>query len=194
MSETGSSRTERVEALRKQIADRKLEGAGLNAPGSVADHSDLPAILDPGKRVNIRKALAGIYLLDGRGSMMRCLMLAGFSRSTARVQIRNGITAEQCLTEAQTIALMDPARTPVRDTVRLLEAVEKYHGGHELATTHPILALGDRLAAIAALLTEARRRGLPVPTLPPEFTDAEIVANLDADPTPQPVNGREEVE
>lgn len=212
MSGAGSSRTDRVEALRLKIAERKLEGATLKAPGSIADHSDLPAILDPGKRVNIRKALAGIYLLDGRGSMLRCLMLAGYSRSTARVQVRNGLTGDQCLAEAakmdegaspakllegarrrasQTIALMDPARTQVRDTIRLLEVVEKFHGGHELSTTHPVLALKDRLASLVALLLVARERGLPVPALPPSFTDAEIVANGDADPTLQPVNRRD---
>lgn len=212
MNEDQRSRTERIEALRLKIAERKLEGVSAKALGSVADHSDLPAILDPGKHVNIRKALAGIYLLDGRGSMLRCLILAGYSRSTARVQVRNGLTADQCLAEAakmdadaspakllegarrrasQTIAIMDPARTPVRDTIRLLEVVEKFHGGHELSTTHPVLALKDRLDAIAALMIEARRRGLLVPVLPDSFTDAEIVANGDADVTPHYLTRRD---
>ncbi len=132
--------------------------------------------------INVRKALAGIYLLEGRGSLKTCLIEAGFSPTTARGPKDKGLDAKACLEEAkkldskadpanllsaarkraaQSIAAIDPLRTPLRDVVRLLDTTEKYFGNHEIPTGSPTLALAERLAGIAALLAVARERGLP---------------------------------
>ncbi len=148
-------------------------------------------------RVNIRKAMAGIYALQGEGSMYRCAVKAGFSRSTARRLLANGITAERCIEEAakldpelgpaklleggrrrlaEQIAFMDPRTVPLRDVVRMFEATEKYFGGHELSPTNTLVTVADRLSQVAALLAVAQRRGLPVPRVDTPYLDAEVVA------------------
>ena len=161
-----------------------------------ANH-DLPAIETPHDRINIRKALAGVYLLNGEGSMTRCLMRAGYSRASARIQTKAGLTAKSCLEEAAkmdvqsspgklleagrrraalAIAACDPAKVPLKDSMKMLETVEKFYGGHELAANVALTTVADRLSSIAALLAVARQRGLPVPALP-DYQEAEIVAS-----------------
>jgi hypothetical protein len=157
---------------------------------------DFPAIEDAGpKQINVRMAMTGIYALQGLGSMYRCAVKAGFSRSTARRLTANGITVDRCIAEAakldpnvaptklleggrrvlaEQIAFRDPAKMQTRDAVKLFEATEKYFGGHELTPSNALLTVADRLSNIVAMLTVARERGLPVPSIP-SFTDAEIV-------------------
>ncbi len=117
---------------------------------------DMPPLEIP-KGIDIRRAMAGIYHLQGHGSMYRCLVRAGFSRSTARNLTRNGITAELCVAEAakldpmvapsklleagrrrlaESMAFLDPAKAPLRDVVRLFEATEKMFGGHEISASN----------------------------------------------------------
>lgn len=162
---------------------------------------DLPAdypITEPlPKGINIRRALAGIHLLNGEGSQYRCLVKAGYSRVTARRITANGLTAERCIAEAAkldgisspakmleagraramlAIQACDPSTVPLKDAMKMLDTVEKYYGGHELQPSSVALNVADRLSQVVALLVEAKQRGLPVPALPESFTDAEVVA------------------
>jgi len=159
--------------------------------------SDFPVVEPTAKGVNIRRALAGIHLLNGEGSQYRCLVKAGFSRSTARKVTQNGLTAERCIAEAAkldgmanpakmleagraramlSIQACDPSKVPLKDAMKMLDTIEKYYGGHEIAPVNAIVSLADRLAQLAALLVVAKQRGLPVPDLPPTYVEAEVVA------------------
>jgi len=157
---------------------------------------DFP-IAEAQTNVNVRKALAGIYLLQGRGSTLRCLLLAGFSRATARLQKQNGLKAEACIAEAAkwdrganpakmleagrrrafaVIDSIDPSTVPLKDAMKMLDTVEKYYGGHELAPANVAFGLVERLAQIASLLAVAQHRGLPVPKLEPQYVEAKVVS------------------
>jgi hypothetical protein len=157
---------------------------------------DFPAIEPTAKRVNVRMAMAGIYLIQGYGSMYRCLVRAGFSRATARCYTANGLSEKRCLEEAKkwddgadpakmleaarrrafaVIDSTDPKTVPLKDAMKMLDTVEKYYGGHELTPSNALLTVADRLSNIVAMLTVARERGLPVPALPAAFVDAELV-------------------
>ena len=157
--------------------------------------TDFP-IVEVEQRINVRTAMAGIYLAQGFGSLTRCLVKAGYSRATARNLTNNGLGAKRCLDEAlkldptaspaklleggrrrlaESIAFIDPAAVPLRDVVRMFEATEKYFGGHELAPSNVTLGLVDRLAQIASLLAVAQHRGLPVPKVEPSYVEAQIV-------------------
>ena len=149
--------------------------------------------------INIRKALAGLYLLQGRGSLKRCLIDAGYSRATARNAGNEGLQAETCIEEsakldskanpanlletarrraAAAFEAIDPKTAPLRDVVRMLETSEKYFGGHAIAPGNASLELAERLAGISALLAVARERGLtPVATRTPtlDYVNAEKV-------------------
>jgi hypothetical protein len=153
---------------------------------------DFPIAEPLPKGVNIRRAMAGIHILNGEGSQYRCLLMAGFSRSTARALGRNGLSAEHCIAEAAkldgmanpakmleagraramlAIQACDPVKVPLKDTMKMLDTVEKYYGGHQIPVSDALLGLGDRLAQIVALLRLGQSRGLPVPVI-----DAEIVS------------------
>lgn len=161
---------------------------------------DFPTVETPHNRVNIRKALAGIHMLNGEGSAYRCLMKAGYSRATARRL--NGLSVKDCIDEAakldplmspaklleggrrrlaESIAFINPQTAPLRDVVRMFEATEKYFGGHEIQPGNATLNLADRLAGIVAFLVVARERGLPVPDLPAQFLEAKVVAESNSD-------------
>lgn len=156
---------------------------------------DYPAVDTPENRLNIRKALAGLYLLQGEGSQFRCLMKAGYSRSTAKKLTANGLTAKRCLEETAkldnsanpakmlevarrramlSMESIDPKTAPLKDVVRMLDTVEKYYGG-QIPAMHATLTLSDRLSGMVALLAVAAARGLPVPALPQPYTEAQIV-------------------
>lgn len=150
-------------------------------------------------RIDIRRAMAGVYALQGHGSMLRCCVKAGFSRKTARNLTQRGLSAEECIAEAakldpmlapaklleggrlvlaEQIAFRDPAKMAVRDAVKLFEATEKYFGGHELPTNQQLVTVADRLSQVAALLAVAQRRGLPVPRVEQPFVEAEVVGQV----------------
>jgi len=149
------------------------------------------------RRINIRKAMAGIYLLQGVGSEAKCLVKAGFSRKTAHTPKGSGLSASACIAEARKLDVnANPANmlatararamlviegvgadAPLKDAMKMLEVTEKYYGGHELRPVDAIVGLADRLAQMAALLTIGQRRGLPVPTLEADTAiEAEVVA------------------
>ena len=155
---------------------------------------DFPVVDTPQNRINIRKALAGLYLLQGRGSMKRCLIDAGYSRSTARLVTQAGLSAESCLKEtakleasanpaklletarrraAACIEAIDPKTAPLRDVVRMLDTTEKYYGGYAIAAGNQAFSTVERLAAIGALFAIAQARGLPVPAPTIPYLDAE---------------------
>ncbi len=156
---------------------------------------DFPAIETPRDRINIRKALAGLHILKGSGSTMRCLMLAGYSRATARNLTEKGLGAQACIEEAakfdpmmaptklleagrrrmaEALAVIDPTTTPLRDIARAFETTEKFFGGHEIQAASSLTTVADRLQSIVAMLVVARERGLPVPSME-GFVDVEIV-------------------
>jgi hypothetical protein len=158
--------------------------------------SDFPTVEPTAKGVNIRKALAGIHLLNGEGSQTRCLVKAGFSRATARNLTLKGLGAKECIAEAAKLDAManpakmleagraramlsiqacDPSKVPLKDAMKMLDTIEKYYGGHELASGTVALNVADRLSSIVALLVTAKQRGLPVPELPASFIDAEVL-------------------
>ncbi len=147
------------------------------------DDEPIPITDRKSTEINIRKALAGLALLQGHGSLGRCLVRGGFSRSTARRPEANGLTAKRCIEEAAkfdelaspaklldlarrrfaaTLAAVDPATVPLHHMVRAADTAEKYYGGHQIPADSPTLALAERLAGIAALLAVARERGLPI--------------------------------
>ena len=159
--------------------------------------TDLPAIDTPQNRINIRKALAGLHLLNGEGSELRCLVKAGFSRSTARNLTQNGLSAERCIAEAAKLdskanpanmlaaararALLaieshDPKTVPLKDSMKMLDTVEKYYGGHEIQPSASILSVAERLATIASLLAVAQARGLPVNAPARPFLEAKVLS------------------
>ena len=128
---------------------------------------------------------------------MRCLIKSGYSRATARLQKQAGLTAESCIAEAAKLDGMahpakmleagraramlaiqscDPVKVPLKDTMKMLDTVEKYYGGHEIPVGSALTTVADRLSQIAALMALAQRRGLPVPS----FIDAEVVATASA--------------
>ena len=172
-----------------------------STPDSKPEHPDFPAIDTPANRINIRKALAGLYLLQGRGSMKRCLIDAGYSRSTARVLAAKGLDAKTCLAETHkleasaspaklletarrrafaVIEAIDPKTAPLKDVVRLLDTTEKYFGGHAVSAPGSSFSTVERLAAIGALFAIAQARGLPVPAPSLPFVDVEPI--LDSTP------------
>ena len=167
--------------------------------------SDYPTVEPTQKGVNIRRAMAGIHLLNGEGSQYRCLVKAGFSRSTARKVMQNGLTAERCIAEAAkldgmanpakmleagrsramlAIQSLEPSKARLGDVIKMLDTVEKYYGGHELTPTNAILGLTERLAQLAALMAVAQRKGLPVPSI-----EAVIVSESDSKPGKETLNG-----
>lgn len=158
---------------------------------------DFPAVDTPATRINIRKAMAGLRILNGEGSVMRCLIASGYSRATARIQTQAGLSAESCIAEAcklderanpanllaaarsramLAIESVDPKTVRLGDAMKMLDTAEKFYGGHEISPSSVALNVADRLAQVVALLVEAKQRGLPVPALPESFTDAEVVA------------------
>ena len=158
---------------------------------------DFPVIDTPETRVNMRKALAGIYLLRGEGSQLKCLVKAGYSRATARIQTQAGLSAKACIAEAAkldsranpakmlevgrsramlAIESCDPTTVPLKDAMKMLDTVEKYYGGHQLQPSSGGLALAERLAGIAALLAVARERGLPIQQAQLPAIEAQLVA------------------
>mgnify|MGYP001417843249 CR=1 FL=1 len=155
--------------------------------------------VESSKRINWRKALAGIKLLEGHGSLKQCLIDSGFAEHSARKPQDNGLAADRCLAEAAklgidsnpakmleaarekamlAIAACDPNTVALKDAMKMLDVIEKYHGGHEIAAGHAITSLTDRLTGMVVLLAVARERGLPVPMLPASFIDAEIVPSV----------------
>ena len=159
--------------------------------------ADFPIVEPTPKGVNIRRAMAGIHLLNGEGSQLRCLVKAGYSRATARNLTQAGLRAETCLAEAAkldgianpgklleagraramlAIQACDPVKVPLRDTMKMLDTVEKYYGNREIPPGNTAIGVAARLADIVAMLVVARERGLPVPPLPASFIEAELVA------------------
>ena len=165
--------------------------------------SDYPTVEPTPKGINIRKAMAGIHLLNGEGSAFRCLMKAGYSRATARRL--NGLSAKDCIDEAAkldgmanpakmleagrsramlAIQSIEPSKARLGDVIKMLDTVEKYYGGHELTPTNAILGLTERLAQLAALMAVAQRKGLPVPSI-----EAVIVSENDSRPGKETLDG-----
>ena len=78
--------------------------------------------------LNVRKALAGVKLLEGK-PLGQALTEAGFSKWTARAPSRNGISAEQCIAEAQKL---DPELNPANLTTLAAQALgERLRAMHE---------------------------------------------------------------
>lgn len=134
-------------------------------------------------RVNVRKAMAGIRLARGEGSLAACLVASGFSRATSRSQLRNGLTAEQCLAEAEklgadtspaklletgrrtlleTVAMAEPGSISVRDATRLLDVTEKYFGGHVSPLAPQAVSVAERMGTVLALAVIIQERSQPV--------------------------------
>jgi hypothetical protein len=159
---------------------------------------DFPMVEPLPKGINIRKAMAGIHLLNGEGSQFRCLVKAGFSRATARNLTQAGLRAETCIAEAAKLDSManpakmleagraramlaiqscDPKTVPLKDAMKMLDTIEKYYGGHELQPTNALITVADRLAQVASLLAVAQARGLPVPRAEQPYIEAKVIEN-----------------
>jgi hypothetical protein len=134
----------------------------------------------------VRAALAGLYLLQGHGSLKACLERAGFSEETARCSKAHGLTEKDCLraleqwnNEAtpsrlvktareravQALDLMDPATVPVQHLARFVEMIEKFHGDRQIQPLADAARAADRLTVVFNLVTMMRDRGIMAPTL-----------------------------
>lgn len=162
-------------------------GSALTAPVETDDDAAVEINADgivENRPINIRKALAGLYLLRGDGSLKRCLMQAGFSEKTASNPTQAKLTGQNLLAEtarleneskpgkllaaararmAEALAVADPLRTPLKDIARAFETVEKLHGARESSIPLvPGLDVGERLVMVERLVLVARERGLPI--------------------------------
>jgi hypothetical protein len=161
------------------------------------------------RRVNIRRAMAGVYLQSGYGSLKQCLIRAGFEETTASNPETLGLSAERCLEEAkffennadpssilslgrlrmaESLAVLDPLRTPIKDVARAYDVVEKYHGRHTIPVDANPLALGDRFSVIINLVNIAAERGLPLPGIDRLLAGAKAVASCETEPPSAYVN------
>ena len=141
------------------------------------------AIIRLGHRmtVNTRKALMGLGLLRGK-TLKEAGLEAGYAPSTVRAAARNGLSAEQCLAEAQKLdPRADPAKlvataqacmeaalealnvgdVDIDKLARTLDILEKWYGARltaaETARPRPVR---ERLAYVQTIVQEAVERGL----------------------------------
>lgn len=138
--------------------------------------------------VNMRKARAGRYILEGL-STGAALRKAGYAESTSRKPTGNNLTAEHCLRE---LSALDPSADPmtmlsearraglravrallslpadqvldgknVGAVTKLWETAEKYHGRGAQAPQGAAVAVSfaERAVELAMLIDELRSRG-----------------------------------
>ena len=136
-----------------------------------------------------RKAQAGLNILNGMGHG-EALVKAGYAKATAKNGTANGLGVDRCLEAAaeaypetlpsdliqRTRRLFDRKTTQLLDSdallkktrpgeiARMLEVVERYHGERTPDHSHARSA-GERLAFLAGLLEEYKRRGYDMAAL-----------------------------